>query len=224
MRRIPPNLDQVSKFNVNRVGAEEALWWPLYDYQTYTASTGHTQLTFFSNPIGQGTTSHPGSTGPKTRADTNLTNAGLLPNPQRFYCVSVEIDFWPGSAVNASGAIATNGLNWQDVNAVAKSGYLEFRIGSKDYVVDGPVGKFPPTTRLAGAAALADATTAASALHSQIDYATMAGQPYEISPFWIPSNQNFSVSVNWPNAVTLPSTVNARIGVRLNGFLYRLAQ
>lgn len=221
--RIPPNLNQVQAFNVNRPEAQEAIWQPLYDFQAYAAA-GQTQLSFFSNPIGQGTTSHPGSTGPKTKADTNMTNAGLLPNPQRFYCIGIEVVFFPGNAVNGSGAITTSGLNWQDVWSVAKSGYLNFQIGSKDYVTDGPLGLFPQSSRLSGAAAMADATTAAAALHSQIDYAAFSGMPYEISPFWIPSNQNFSVTLNWPNAVALPSTVAGRIGVRLNGFLYRLSQ
>lgn len=212
--RIPPDFEKIKHFQVNRPGQEEAVWYPLYDYLTYAAA-GQTQLNFFQNPVGQSS---------KTQADTNMTNAGMLPAPQRFFCIGVEVYFWPGSAVNATGAITTNGLNWQDVYAVHKSGYLNFRIGSKDYVTDGPIGVFPSSTRLAGAAAMADATTAAAALHSQIDYAVMAGSPYEISPFWIPSNQNFSVTLNWPTAVALPSTVAGRIGVRLLGFLYRLSQ
>jgi hypothetical protein len=153
-----------------------------------------------------------------------MTTAGLLPNPQRFFCTGIAIEFWPGTAPGVTGALTTTGLNWNDVNAVAKSGYLKFSIGSKDYVIDGPIGKFPTTTRLAGAAAMADASTAGANLHSQVDYAVMAGQLYSLTPFYIPSNQNFSVTLNWPNAVALPSTVAGRIGVRLEGYLFRLSQ
>lgn len=220
--RIPPSRQQASQFGTFVPGIDDNLWYPLYDYQAYAAA-GQTQLTFFSNPIGQGVTSHPGSTGPKTKADTNMTTSGILPTPQRFLCTGIQVMFRPGSAVNASGAIATAGLNWQDVWSVAKSGYLEVQVGNKSIVLDGPLGVFPEDTRLAGMAAMADATTAAASLHSQIDYATFAGRPYEVTPFEIPSSQNFSVTMNWPNAVALPSTVAGRVGIRLQGYLYRKA-
>jgi len=221
--RIPPTLQQVQQFAVNRQGQEEVVWNPLYDYQAYAAA-GQTKLTFFANPIGQGTTTAPGASGAKNEADTNMEAAGQLPSPQRFFCIGIETLFWPGSAVNASGAITTNGLNWQDVWTVSKSGFIRLKIGSKTYVTDGPLGVFPAGTRLAGAAAVTDATTAGAALHSQIDYAVMAGPAYEITPFWIPSNQNFSLTMQWPAAVALPSTVAGRIGVRMLGYLYRLSQ
>lgn len=221
--RIPPNLEAVQKFNVNRVGQVEAIWYPLYDYQAYAAA-GQAKLTFFALPQGQGVTSHPGSAGAKTEADTNMTAGGQLPSPQKFFCIGVSVDFWPGNAVNAGSALANAGRNWQDVWSVSRSGYLKMKIGSKDYVTDGPIGKFPSDTRLAGAAALADSTTAAAAQMTQVDYATLAGSPYEITPFWIPSSQNFAVELAWPNAMALPSGVAGRIGVRLLGYMYRLSQ
>ena len=216
----PPSLEALRKYSVNRAGQQESIYAPMYDYVEYAAA-GHTQLTFFSNPVGQGTTSHPGSTGPKTRADTNMTNAGLLPNPQRFLCTGIEVKFWPGDDV--SGSQLTNpGSNLQSAWNVLKSGYLRMTIGSKDYVTDGPLDLFPASTRLAASVALSDSSTAGAGQVSTFNYAVGAGKPYELSPFLIPSNQNFTVELNWPNAVSIAT--EARIGVRLLGFLYRLSQ
>ena len=195
-------------------GVDKVLRNPLYDYQTY-ASAGQTSLSFFSTPNG--------SSG-KTLADTNMKLSGQLPVGEAATIQFIEVLFFPGSAVNAAGAIATSGLNWQDVYTVAKSGFLRFTIGSTDFVVDGPIGMFPPITRLAGSAAMADATSAAAALHSQIDYAAFAGMRYQIPPQGIESNMSFNVTLNWPVAVALPSGVAGRIGVRLDGQYFRSAQ
>jgi len=217
----PPTLDDLRNYNVNRANQAEVIWQPLYDYQSYPAA-GQTELNFFQVPVGQGATSSPGATGTKTIADTNMKSAGQLPQPTQFLLTGIEILFYPGQDVNASGAIGTSGLNWDDVYTVGKSGALRLFIGSKDYLVDSPIMMFPPEKRLAGAAAMADATTAAGALHSQIDYATFAGRPYAITPVNLIANQNFNVSLEWPTAVALNE--DARIGVRLNGWLYRLSQ
>ena len=59
----------------------------------------------------------------------------------------------------------------------------------------------------------------------QIDYAVFAGAIYNIVPLRLISQQNFRVDLVWSNgAVPLPSGVDGRIGVQLNGFRYRLAQ
>ena len=59
-------------------GTQDAIYAPLYDSAVYLAA-GQLNLSFFAAPIGQGATSAPGAAGTKTEADTNLTNAGLLP-------------------------------------------------------------------------------------------------------------------------------------------------
>jgi hypothetical protein len=49
------------------------------------------------------------------------------------------------------------------------------------------------------------------------------GRPYLINPVLLTSNQNFSVTLNWPEgpqAVTNP----ARVGIILDGILYRRSQ
>ncbi|MDH5654202.1 MAG: hypothetical protein OEZ39_20285 [Gammaproteobacteria bacterium] len=209
-----PSLQTQRRYRVNRRGQFETVYQPLYDFTTYAAA-GQTSLTFFQTPIGQSG---------KTYADTNMESAGQLPSPKSMMVTAISVVFFPGSAVNATGALTTTGVNWEDVNTVHKSGFLKLFCGSKDFIIDGPIGKFPPPFRLTGAAAMADASTAAADLHSQIDYASMTGITYQIVPITIPPNQNFNVTLNWPTAVALPSTVAGRIGIILDGFLTRLSQ
>jgi hypothetical protein len=225
--RQPVSGAQLQNHRVTVPNTADAIWYPLYDSVAYAAA-GQLNLTFFSVPIGQGTTSAPGATGAKTEADTNLTNAGLLPKGNRFYCMGIEFKFVPGNTPGkrGDGAVAATspGRNWNDVNAVAAGGWARFRIQNRDYVLDGPVGLFPPQDRLAGASALADTTTAAAAGLVQIDYAATAGAPYQIVPTYIEDNQFFGVSLFWPALVALPSGVAGRIWCRLLGQLIRDAQ
>jgi len=206
-------------------GTQDEIYAPLYDSIVYPAA-GAQQLTFFALPIGQGVTSAPGAAGAKTENDTNLTNAGLLPLGNRFYCTGIELQFFPG--VNPGTGPTADALFigqfWNDVYAVAKAGWLRFRIQNRDYTLDGPLMNFPPVTRLAGVASATSTLTAGAATLDQIQYATLAGMPYNLVPVFIESNQSFVVTVNFGAAVALPSTVAGRMFVRLRGRLIRDAQ
>lgn len=202
-------------------GTQDEIYSPLYDSIAYPAA-GLLQANFFSLPIGQGTTSAPGATGAKTEADTNLTNAGLLPKGNRFYCTGVELNFIPGSLPGNTGALATTGQNVNDVNALARAGWLRFRIQNRDYILDGPLGLFPPMNRLAVASTPASVVTATTIV--QTDYAAFGGAPYNIVPVYIESNQSFAIQLNFPALVPLPSTVAGRLFCRLRGRLIRDAQ
>ena len=207
-----PSIDALREYRVNQADQQDIVWQPLYDKVTY-AQAGQTSLTFFSNPVGQSS---------KTLADTNMTLAGQLPNPQSFLVTSIHVELLPpalpGRAAAAATAIATN-IN--DIQEVMQSGYLQLTIGSKTYVQEGPLGVFPPTYRLDGLAALAAAGEVADKFNI-IDYGQVVGEYYEVLPFVIPSSQNFSVQLIWPTAVGI--TAATPIFVRLGGFLYRSVQ
>lgn len=210
-----PNLQQLEAYNVNVEGQPEVIWQPLYDFQTYPAA-GFTSLQFFAVPQGQGG---------KTFDDTNMELASALPVPINMAITSIEVIFFPGNAINAAGTAAnlSGASNWNDAQAVHEAGHLSCVIGSKEYVLDAPLGRFPQSFRLAGGAAVASETTAG--VGQQIDYAVFAGAIYNIVPLRLISQQNFRVDLVFSNgAVALPSTVDGRIGVQLNGFRYRLAQ
>lgn len=208
--RVPMTLEQLRAYNPNRPDATEALWQPFYDFATYPA-IGSTQLTFFQLPKGQGG---------KTLADTNMTLAGQFPAPTAFLLTGIMVPFFPGNPTSATAAAAVADENWNDVVDVANSGWLELTIGSKPYLIDAPVGKFPANFTISGESALA--SSGADDSHTRVDFARPVGRYYEITPFLIPQSQNFSVTLNWPALV--PVNVAARIGVILDGFYYRQSQ
>lgn len=215
---------ELAAHRVTVPGTQDEIYSPLYDSAAYPAA-GTNQITFFALPIGQGVTTAPGAAGAKTEADTNITNAGLLPKGNRFYCTGLEFQFFPGSNPGRGGAAdVTAGFNWNDVYAWAKAGWVRFRIQNRDYILDGPTINFPPVTRLAGAFSITSTLTAGAATMAQIDYASLAGMPYNLVPVFIESNQAFAVILNYPALVALPSAVPARVFCRLRGRLIRDAQ
>jgi hypothetical protein len=209
-----PTLEELQKYNVNRPGDIEGVKSSLYDFQSY-ATAGTTQMTFFQVPIGQSS---------KTKYDTNMEVAGSLPAPKRFLIERIEIYFYPGSAISYSGAsVATRLGQADDCYNIAKSGYLDLFIGSKSYLTEAPIGRFPPTVGLKAETSVAIGSGGAGVLG--YDYATFAGQPYNLMPpILLVPTQNFNVTLNWPTAVATPSGNNARIGIVLKGILYRNSQ
>ena len=209
----PPSIAALRKYNVNRVGQYEVIWSPLYEYQTYLAA-GQTLLTFFQNTVG----SIAGG-----KSTTNILAAGQLPRPQEFLITGVQVTFEVGAAI-AVDAIARVQTNWQDVFDVSNSGNLDLFVGSKSYLTDAPLGVFPQQWGVGGAGNTAAATTtAATDIAKVLDYARPVGRYYSITPVKLPANQNFNVTLNWPEGV-VPVVTAAVIGVRLDGFLYRLSQ
>lgn len=220
MRTIP-NKKQLGNYNVNRPGWE-AIRQSLYDFTTYAAA-GQTQLTFFALPVGQGG---------KTLSDTNMTLAGQLPANQEFLVNSIEIFFRTNTpapsastldAVVAAPVLATQ-IN--DSYLVSRTGNLTLVIGSKPYLQEAPLGRFPPKTHFEVDVALALATTvAADSIESRIAVSRWVGRPYLLSPadLRLVSTQNFSITLNWPEGVQAIAN-SARIGVILDGILYRRSQ
>ena len=209
----PPAVTDLSKYNPNRAGELEAVFQPFYDFQTY-AMAGQTQLRLFSVPNGSGG---------KTYADTNMELSGQFAAPTAFFVTGIMVDFTPLNVVSAIGAAALRvQANANDAAAVARSGWLELSIGSKVYCRDAPLNKFPPNYHAGVESNISAFGTAAAPAQVDTDYAKWRGRYYEITPFLIPQNQNFAVTLNWPVAV--PITVAGRIGVILDGFYYRLSQ
>lgn len=216
--RATPKVQDLERYNVENVEAIEGIWNPLYHYQAYAAA-GQAQLTFFQTPVGQGGL---------TYDDTNMLSAGSMPAGQNFLCVGVEVLFFAGTApaVNgvpggASHLAALKSIN--DTWTVQKSGRVRFFIGSKDYLIDGPIGVFPAQNGIEGTAA-ANGSTANDTLNTLVNAAAIRGPVYQITPVRLTSSLNFSVFIETNGLVPLPSAVAGRIGVRLLGFQYRRSQ
>lgn len=217
--------EALSNHRARLPGVNDVIWAPLYDFQTYVGTTGHTQLSFFVAPIGQGTTSAQGATGTKTIADTNMNASGQLTKGNEFYTTGIEVMFFPGIQPGGGAVAGVDvGEFVDDTYLISRTGILTFKVGSdRIYTQDSPLGQFPPVTRLACCAAVAGApTTTGTAM--EISYAVLSGEPYTLTPIYIEANQGFQVILSWPAAVPLTSTTDARIGVRLRGYLIRNAQ
>lgn len=220
---------QIAQYRSTVPNVADSIFNPLYDYQSYPTAGGLI-FTFFLQAQGQGATSALNATGTKTIADTNMKASGQLPRGNRFLCKGIEVEFWPGSSPGlevaaALPSAAQMGRNWDDVYAVIRNGSLTFNVQDRIYAQDAPLMKFPPQTRLTGVAALSSTTgTVATQSFQQIDYATACGAGYNIVPVYLESTQFFNVTINFPALVPTPSTVDARIGVRLVGNLVRDAQ
>ena len=190
---------------VNLPGDKEGIWEPRYDYQTLAAAGAASQR-FFIDPVG---------TANKTIADTNMELSGQIPKGQAFLITGIQFEMYPGEAIQQSSISEFA----EDIYQVYKGGVLVLKIGSKEYATQGNLMKFPPINRLCMDSAVSD--TNASAISSYL-YAVAGGKEYQVRRLLLESNQNFSVEVR--ELAALPSGNDARIGVSLNGFLYRNAQ
>lgn len=214
-----PTRAQLSKYSVNRPGWE-AIKQSLYDYQAYAAA-GQSQLTFFALPVGQSS---------KTQSDTNMTLAGQLPKNQEFLIQSIEVFFSPTTPTVAAQMPAAFGAQVlaaiiNDSYIVGRAGNLNLTIGSKPYLQEAPLGRFPQKAAFSVDGALADVSTAGASFQSRMAFGQWRGRPYLLdpAPLLLPENQNFSVSLNWPEGVQA-ITNPGRIGVILDGILYRRSQ
>lgn len=214
MRSPIPSLAELQQYNVNRPNQVEAIRSSLYDTLTY-AQAGQTSLQFFQVP----------KSGTKTFAQTNMTAAGSLPSPQSFLVETIEIYVRPGSLPGvltaASTPVIPSFLN--DIyEFYTVAGWLELFIGSKAYLDEAPLIKFPPKCGLSGFSSSSDAASTATS-STLVNYASAAGPIYELDPpILLVPTQNFSVTLNWPTANAI--TADALVTVQLGGILYRNSQ
>lgn len=204
----------VNKYAVNRRGQWEVIRNSLYHFQSY-ALAGQSSLTFFQDPNGSGG---------RTFADTNMEAAGVLPSPQRFLILGMEVYFssaeFPSEAPKAPDV--DNQVN--DVfEVVTGSAWLELTIGSKPYLREAPLLRMPPSAFMTGFAGLSDSTTAGASGFSRTSYASAAGEPYRIDPpLMLEATQNFKVTLNFPTSIGISAAT--RIGVVMPGLLMRQSQ
>ncbi len=205
------------------LATQDIIYAPIYDSAAY-ASAGQTQIVFFTQPLGQGTTSAPGATGTKTLADTNMTAAGQLTKGNEFFMIGQELMLFPGELPEQNlGAGATVNGFVNDTYVIGKSGVLTLQIGSnRNYIQDGPLMIFPPAARLAVASGVGGTSTAGTQSVLNMEYAQWTGEPYAITPVYIEATQGFQETLQWPVAVT--AQVTARLFSRFRGYLIRNAQ
>lgn len=147
--------------------------------------------------------------------------AGALPAPKSFLIETIELYMFPGSGVSADSTTIAAAKNIADMYKIAQSGWLELFIGSKAYLDEAPLLKFPPRCGLTGMQVGADSTANTGV---RVDYVSMGGPTYELSPqILLVPTQNFSVTLNWQSALS-GLNANVLIFVNLGGILYRNSQ
>lgn len=229
-----PSIEDFAANAVGLRGKIELIWQPLFDYQIYPTA-GILTLPFFQVPQGQGFSSQQvAAATPKTAADTNLTQAGLLPAPQSFWVDGIEVTIDAGSVATANLfanvipsqlvaiAAATNYAILNDFVIIAKTGLLTFSIMQKIYYQEGPLYRFPQRAAVRADLAAADNSATTASLGSIVPRTEGVGVRFDPG-YGIATTCNFNVSLTWP-ALVATAANNARIGVFLNGWLFRAAQ
>lgn len=238
MDRIPTAADFDSRRVTNPMQSE-VIRQRFYDYLIYPAA-GVAQLTFFSQPIGQGITSALGAvvgTG-KTQADTNLELPNTLPSGKEFMIESIEVAFFPGSVATANTYTPQNLANFNavasvaavsaiaganDVNTFYQAGIFELNVLSKNYLRETPPICFPPKAWFD--LNIAISTNSATTALVGSGYAKAGGRPYYVEPeITLQPAVNFEALLRYPAAVPLPSGFNARVGVIFDGYFRRATQ
>lgn len=234
MNQSFPTLQQMAEALTIDTNAIEIIKQPLYDYNLYPLA-GVINLPFFQTQQGAGLSSSPGNANQvKALTDTNMTQPGQLPAPQAFWVSGIELDVQPGSSaaantyanqVPAAFAVAA-GITVQsgehDQNLIYSTGSLTLQISNKNYYQEGPLYRFPTRHDLHLDTAVA--TTSATVGEVTKAKLNLEGDMVHINPgVGIMTSQNFLVNLNWPVIVALP-TNNARVGVILNGWLFRAVQ
>lgn len=175
---------------------------PLYDSFRMPAAATST-VSFFQIPKGQPGTAF-AAAGNKTLADTNLTNAGLLPSPQRFLIQAIA--FVTGISVTLA-----------DMRLLLNGAVFELTIGTKPFLQC-------PLNFIPGGAGVLNSGSAAAATEV-LNHGFPAPQAIKVltEPIPIDKMENFGATVSWPvAAITL--AVATPVQLFLHGTLYRSIQ
>lgn len=200
---LPNPRQTLAGSQVLMANSAEVIFQPLYDTQVYP-NAGANALAFFQESIGVNN---------KTVVQTNMELNGQLPKGQAFVVTAIQVAFYSGEL--SDGTDVTRLVD--DARTFAENGALVFRIGSKDYVTQAPLGKFPPVEGLEVVAAVADGTGIIN-----VEYARTDGREFAILDLELASSNNFKVSLL--ELPALPSGIDGKIVVSLNGYLYRNTQ
>lgn len=233
----------IQDFAENAVGIKdkiELIWQPLYDWVLFPTA-GAALIPFFQVPQGQGWSAQPlAAAAVKTVADTNLTQPGLLPSPQCFWVDGIEVYFDPGAVATANlfahaiptvylgTAAAASTVNLNDCNMVLRSGTLSFTIMQKEYYRDGPLYRLPPRAFMEyhGNQSICGTNAQPGSLSTMGAHGNGSCVRFEPG-YGIKETTNFGVTIGFtpPVVTTAPgSGFNGRLGVFLNGWLFRGAQ
>lgn len=194
----------------------------LYDNINFEATTVRPNGQFFTAPINS---SYMG--GNKTNTETNMENAGQLPNTQTFLISEISFAFMP---MIVGGTDVDTADDVQDYVNIMQASRFEIKIAGRDYDLQVPGSVFFPPVFVSGVQTIAGATEAMTPALGQF----ISTGHYKLSSTPIPIGNlvNFSVRMSTStsdtalqtilnNASDRLATANAQIQCRLKGTLTR---
>lgn len=187
-------------------GVKKKLFAPLYDSQRH-ATTGHTELPFFLEAIGQGTSAHVGS-GSKKLVDTNLRQGGRLSAGQRASVIGIRVKF-----KQTDYTVVTNPT---DIQKIQSTGTLEIKIADSKKIEQQLVD-FNAGVGLTGFAATTASSTSIFGVSNGNPDVGNFWKLYDV-PFDILEGQQIEATMRWPAAVTI--TTATVITLQLEGYLW----
>lgn len=207
---VPPQIAQALRaYGVLVENVVEAHAQSFYDYQAYPAAGQIVPFQFFQNRIGSGG---------YTAGNTNMPGNGQFPNPQNFLWTTTEVIFIPGATVLTTGAAKSKTRADDYVAVMTAPAYASVVINTKEYLREAPLAALPQSFGIMANIAIADPAADLGA------EAYSVGDVKRTSGMLIPSNTQFSGSIAFDALVPTPSTVAGKIGMRLGGIWYQLAQ
>lgn len=196
---------------------EEAIDQPLYHIQSY-GTAGATNFTFFNTAQGSATNG---------LADTNMDQAGALSAGKKYAVMGLCVAVFGSAPVVLNAASTAVALN--DIKAVLEGiGSLTFNVLSKVYYQCAPLAYLPAGFGTFVGGASYQRTQASGADGNGFIAYGNNGVPIPAAirrlrvPIPIPQQVNFSVTVNFPTAITVSTA--SRIGVFLDGLMIRAMQ
>jgi hypothetical protein len=178
--------------NPNIGGIVEVITQPQYDSVAFAQAAAFTKTTLFQNTIGQAS---------KTLCQTNMTQPGQLPNPQRLtvhaICVHVSNNTIPADMFN-----------------ILQNVSLTFTVNTKPYF-QGPVLTLPAGRGYkVDAASLSTAALAGGSLFSASNGGTDPRATYILAaPITIEQGEQFQVILNPETAFNFTATATQPVGV-----------
>jgi len=196
---------------------EEPVDQPVYHIQSY-GTAGATSFTFFNVATGSATNG---------LSDTNMDSQSVLSAGKRFAVFSIALAYFAPSPMQFNAAGAVSPLN--DANGVLQGiGNVTFQVLDKTYLQVAPLAYLPAGFGTFVGGASYQRTQGTPADGNGFIAPAANGMPIPTAvrrlrvPVPIPQQVKFTVTVNFPTAITVG--VAGRIGCFLDGILIRARQ
>lgn len=205
-------------------GGEEAIRYTLFHHKDFTASTLLGPYQYFNVPIGA---QDPDTGAQATQEDTNMQAASLLTAPNRMLVTKINVPIGPSTATSITVGSTANGATESfkdDVTRIVWRGLFTFTLLNKEYLRLSPLGLLGSGLGVWGSIAAATTNTTTNITNALVNNG--APSSHEGYRVFLPleTQTTFNAQISFPKSSGLTTLAAVRIGVMLNGVLYRPEQ